>query len=186
MQSNDMVLSVAFSPDGKRGAGNLEGIKPDGPAHRRRAGFEPVRSGRVESLAYSPDGGLLAVGTGMVTRLLDTAILQEIDTLAGKTQTVKRVASRLTAGCWRRPGSWGWSYGTWERVDAPVKLDTRTDQRGVVFSADGTRLASLTSNAVRLYDPETRRMMMELQQTSARTQRSRRTANCWRRRASRR
>ncbi len=93
MQSNDMVLSVAFSPDGKALAlGTGEGIKPDGPAHRRRAGFQQVCSGSVESLAYSPDGSLLAAGTGMVTKLLDPA------GLAGDRHAPREDADRETGG----------------------------------------------------------------------------------------
>ncbi len=114
----------------------------------------------VESVAYSPDGTMLASGSGDGTvKLWDVAKKENIATFEGHTDRVSSVAfspggTTLVSGA--GDGIKLWDVST-RRNLVPLEGHTRS-VKSVVYSPDGTTLASGSEGAtVKLWDVSTRR-----------------------------
>ena len=124
--------------------------------HNRIATLQE-HTGRVASVAFSPDGTLLASGSWDRTlKLWDVATRQNIDTLAGQ-RGINSVAfspdgTRLASGSDDKVELWD--------VATRQSIDTLEGQRrvsAVAFSPDGTRLASGSwDGTLKLWDVATR------------------------------
>ena len=114
----------------------------------------------VESVAYSPDGTMLASGAGDGTvKLWDVATKENIATFEGHTDRVSSVAfspDGTTLALGGEDGIKLWDVST-KRNFTTFEGHTRS-VRSVVYSPDGTTLASGSEGAtVKLWDVSTRR-----------------------------
>jgi WD40 repeat protein len=166
------VYSVAFSPDGRLlASGSCSKFNSNGACIQGEIKLWDVATGRevrtlsghtgwVNSVAFSPDGRLLASGSGdWMIKLWDVATGREVRTLSGHAGSVNSVAfspdGRLLAsgGC-----SGGW-------VDDRIQLwDVSSGQRlrlfqghtycvnSVAFSPDGRLLASSSWYEIKLWE----------------------------------
>jgi WD40 repeat protein/serine/threonine protein kinase/Flp pilus assembly protein TadD len=159
----DGVSAVAFSPDGRSLAASCGYYTPSqgvtlwdlarGVPRARHSGGE-----FVYSLAFSPDGSLLALGSGPISRsvvLLDAATAQPRGTLRGHADAVVAVAFARD-GKTLVSGSWDGTVKVWdlaarrERRSIAAHLD---NVRTVALAPDGRRLATgSTDRAVKIWD----------------------------------
>ena len=148
----DRVMAVAFSHDGTLASGSLNGIKLWDVATRN----ETATLQGIAPVAFSPDGTLLASGSGNRTiALWDASTLKRVSTLEGHAEQINTVAfspdSRTLAS--------GSSDGTVKLWDVAGSVETATvEYRGaiwsVAFSSVGGTLALAVGspdNAVRLW-----------------------------------
>jgi WD40 repeat protein/tRNA A-37 threonylcarbamoyl transferase component Bud32 len=167
----DGDTSLAFSPDGRRLAGLCakKAVKVWDAATGRELLTLGGHAGRLEALAFSPDGGLLATGyevqdaargrsIGGEVRLWNALTGQARFTLAADRERVHGVAfspdgKRLAAAC---------NDGTIKVWDAATGRPAFTLRghtapvRSVAFNSDGKRLASGSwDNTVMLWDTAT-------------------------------
>ncbi len=116
--------------------------------------------GRLNEIAYSPDGALLAVVSSVGIWLYNTETLQELALLTGHTGDVASV-SFSPNGSTLASGSWDETVRLWDVATGSLKteLTGHTDEvASVSFSPDGLTLASGGSyGAILLWDtaPET-------------------------------
>jgi WD40 repeat protein len=157
------LLSVAFSPDGKRlafgGTGNavrlidLEGQPPRVQTWKQRGA-----AATVESLAFSPDGKVLACAkaNGSI-RMWDVAAGAERSPLASPDSRVVRIAFSPDGTLLASAGHQGGAVVRLWKVATGQLLFTSHTPGGmawdVAFSPDGKTLAAgLESGEVRLFD----------------------------------
>jgi hypothetical protein len=142
----DVVISVAFSPDGARlaSASGDETVKLWDAGTGQELRTLKGHTSEVRSVAFSPDGMRLASASDDGTlKLWDAATGQELRTLKGHTQAVYSVAfsrdgMRLASAS---------DEGTLKLWDAATDLELRTLKGhtsgwSVAFSPDGSWLAS--------------------------------------------
>jgi eukaryotic-like serine/threonine-protein kinase len=156
----DSVLSVAFSPDGRRiASASWDGtVKVWDTSAGQEIRTLVGHTGEVWNVAYGPDGHHLASASSDGTvKLWDTAAGQEFRTLKGHTGPVYSVAyspdgHRLASAS---------SDGTVKLWDAATGRVIRTLKGyatgvGVAFSPDGRRIASASvDQTVKLWDTAT-------------------------------
>src|SRR5262245_8775697 len=169
LRHNDTVLSVAFSPDGKRLAtGSLEDhiVKLWDAATGQELITLKGHSDAVTSVAFSPGGKRLATGSSDRTvKLWDAATSQETLTLKGHTSAVWSVAfspdgKRLATG------SQDHSVKLWDAATGQELLTLRGHSdsvQSVAFSPDGKRLATGGgAGTVKLWDAATGQELLTL------------------------
>jgi WD40 repeat protein len=173
----DNVRSVAFSPDGRLLASGSCGQRDSsGDCIQDEIKLWDVATGRevrtlsghtdnVRSVAFSPDGRLLASGSWPEIKLWDVATGREVRTLSGHTYGVSSVAfspdGRLLAS-----GSLDETIKLWDVASGSLvrTLSGHTDNvRSVAFSPDGRLLASGSTDAtIKLWDVATGREVRTL------------------------
>jgi WD40 repeat protein len=173
--TNDVILSVAFSPDGRTLAtanqSHISRIWDVSNAHHpRELATLTGHTGRVESVTFSPDGHTLATASADKTARLwdisDTRQPRELATLAGHTDFVSTVAfgpdgHTLATGS----GDKDKKVRLWDISETrqPRELATLTGHTDtiafVAFSPDGSTLATASADhTVRLWDTDVERV----------------------------
>ncbi|MBI1929002.1 T9SS type A sorting domain-containing protein, partial [Candidatus Poribacteria bacterium] len=113
---------------------------PDGAVARLGKGY----IGRGHTVAFSPDGRMLAVATSIGIWLYDARTYDEIDLLTGHTDPVSSVAFSPD-GSLLASGSWDQTVKLWsvaERREIATLQGHNTVVSSVAFSPDGSLLAS--------------------------------------------
>lgn len=111
-------------------------------------------SGRVNSVAFSPDGKTLASAGGNTIKLWDLATGQEFKTLRGNWGNVSSVAFSPD-GKTLASGSDDLTISVWDVAtgkELTIFRGNTEKTSSVVFSSDGKLLASRAKGAVRLWD----------------------------------
>ena len=157
----DPVMAVAFSHDGTLASGSLNGIKLWDVATRN----ETATLQGIAPVAFSPDGTLLASGSGNRTiALWDARTVEKIATLEGHAEQINTVAfspdGTLLASGSGLFGSEDQTVRLWDvaRREEVATLGHTGAVWSVAFSPDGAILASAVGspdNKVRLWDVRT-------------------------------
>lgn len=110
---------------------------------------------RVDGIAFSPNGSLLASGSfDNAVKLWDTASKREVRTLAGHTAWVKAVAFRPPEGQWLASGATNGDIIFWD-VSTGAKLGNLSGNGSVntvAFSPDGRWFACGNEKEIKLWD----------------------------------
>ena len=116
--------------------------------------------GRISTIAYSPDGNLLAVGTYIGVWIYDVHTGAELDLLTGHTAEIESLAFSPDGNTLASGGRWGddtiqlWDVATWQRKATLTGHTSRITD--MAFSPDGTILASGSGDkTVRLWNART-------------------------------
>jgi WD40 repeat protein/tetratricopeptide (TPR) repeat protein len=168
---NGLVSGVAFSPDGKRLAScggtpyETGEVKVWDLATGREALTLRGHRGLVNSVAFSPDGKRLASASWDGTvRVWDAATGKE--TLTLKQESAVLSVAFSADGKYLACGSLHGTPKVWDTVTGrqAFVLQGRTTSwiKGVVFSPDGKRLASLASENVMVWNLATRQVVQTL------------------------
>ena len=167
-QTNPTHLAVAFSPDGKTMlVGTRDGLKAYDPATGDLGKTTYQGSaGQVESIAFSPDGSLVASASGTTVDLLDAATGQPKQKLTGHTKDLLAVAFSPDGKTLASAGHDGiklWDVASGKEAkglvggaSAAATSDllalAQIDTSGVAFSPDGKLLAAGGSSGLRLWE----------------------------------
>jgi WD40 repeat protein len=137
---------MAFSPDGKSLAVaysvNNSVVVWDVDTHGRT--FVVKETSGISSIAYSPDGNMLAIGTAKVVKLLDPASGAVLQELSGHKNTIRSLAftpdgkQLVTGGNDRTVNLWNLKTG---EVEHSIS-DFQANVVGVAISPDGKWLAA--------------------------------------------
>ena len=167
IDSEQSVLSVAFSPDGKILAGGVEDgtVRLWDVATRQQIGNPlTAHTKSVGPVAFSPDGKILASGGGDSTvRLWDVATRQQVgNPLTGHTGPVGSVAFSPDGKILASGGYGGtaqlWNVATRHQIGNP--LTSRTNNGSVAFGPDGKTLAVAgVDGTVQLWNVATRQQI---------------------------
>jgi WD40 repeat protein/serine/threonine protein kinase len=172
----DYVLSVAFSPDGKRlaTASKDQTVKLWDAVTGQELRTLKGHTEGVQSVVFSPDGKRLASASGALTggadvKLWDAASGREVLTLKGLTAQVTDIAfgadgKRLAATLADKTVKlWDLSSGQ-EVLTLKLKNETGSPRNNgsVAFSPDGKRLASSDGTGIIIWDAS--KSMKELEQ----------------------
>ena len=168
--TNTVEVSVA----GRKVAFNAVGVGTPAPPigsdyqtwHLPAGAIARLGKGRIQEVAFSPDGSLLAVASSFGIWLYDAATSRELALLLGHTFGVSSV-SFSPDGSTLASGSWDNTVKLWDvatrRNIATLQAHTRW-VNSVSFSPDGSTLASGSwDNTVKLWDVATRRNIATLQ-----------------------
>jgi DNA-binding beta-propeller fold protein YncE len=157
----DYVLTVAFSPDGRRVAtGSMDNTvilwnTETGQLIRTLTGHTKY----IDIVAFSPDGTRIASASSFDTvKLWNAETGQEIWTIAGDGDIIRHIAfspdgRRITAAVGRTVKLWNAETGQ------EIRTITGHNHRIVfaAFSSDGTRIISVSYRAIKVFDPNTGR-----------------------------
>ncbi|KAK3364026.1 HET-R [Lasiosphaeria hispida] len=169
LEVHNLVLSIAFSPDGQRLASGLSDktIKIWDPMSGQC--LETLQGHRnwVVSVAFSPDGQRLTSGSADKTiKIWDPTSGQCLETLQGHHSWVSSVAfspdgQRLASGSFDK------TIKIWDPTSRQC-LETLQGHHGLVqsiaFSPDGQRLASgLSDKTIKIWDPMSGQCLETLQ-----------------------
>ena len=157
-------ISVAFSPDGTRLASGFQDgtVRLWEVATQTEVGTLEGHTDRVTSVAFSPDGRLLASAGGGGDRtviLWDAATQAQVATLRGHTSGVRSVAFSSPDGATlASAGGWDRTVRLWD-VATHEEVATLEEHGGpvhsVTFSRDGTLVSGAADGTVLLRDVET-------------------------------
>lgn len=160
LQTDELITSVAFSPDGTLLAGG--GITSTvwlwdvgTGTHLATLSGHPTR---VESVAFSPDGRTLASGGwGGMVKLWDVATRAEIGSLVGHSWAIEAVEFSPD-GVLLTSGSWDGTVRLWD-LDDQTEVASFADHSSLVpatrFSPSGATVATGSWEEVKLWDTET-------------------------------
>src|SRR5271165_4292311 len=168
-QDDDLVSSVAWSPDGKTLASGSDDhtVKLWEVATAKLLSTLEGHAGSVLSVAWSPDGKTLASGSGDNTvKLWDTATGKLLSTLKGHTDVVESVAWSPD-GKTLASGSGDHTVKLWEAATGKLlsTLEGQTDPVwSVAWSPDGKTLASGSGDhTVKLWEAATGKLLSTLE-----------------------
>lgn len=150
-EAMDTVLAVAFSPNGRQLASAYKDqsitLWDRATGHELRTLESPDE---VKSLAFSPDGSILASG-GHTIELWDAETGDEIQTLRDWADSLafSPDGKRLASGGFESLNLWDVATGKRIQTFHPGSFN---DVISLAFSPDGTELASAGANAIQLWD----------------------------------
>lgn len=154
---NEVVASVAFSPDGNQLAVGTDGgvISLWDATSKGQQGRLSGHRGRVSSLRFSPDSTLLASGSGDKTaRVWNIALQSQVNEL----ETGAPISDLAFSIDGRRllVGSHDWHAQAWDFVNEDrLALQTGSAVQQVAFTAAGRRVVTLSrGGVVKLWDAD--------------------------------
>ena len=157
-------ISVTFSPDGTRLVSGFQDgtVRLWDVAAQTEVATLEGHTDRVASVAFSPDGGLLASGGGRddpTVRLWDAASQSQIAILRGNTSEVRSLSFSSPDGATLASGSSDGTVRLWDvdtHDETGIWADHRDGIRSVTFSPNGATLVSgAADGTVLLRDLET-------------------------------
>ncbi len=174
-------LALAFSPDGRR----LAVVQDDGlarilelPAGGKNDVVLQLQGGAALSVAFSPNGRLIALGSHGSVSVWNSVSGQLIATFAEFESSVGGVAFSPNGELLAAATRWGqiklWRVADWEEhlsFESPDSSDTSyspdDSTASLVFSPSGSRLASITTDCVvRVWDVDAGSQIFELSSNS--------------------
>ncbi|KAJ7732752.1 hypothetical protein DFH07DRAFT_780864 [Mycena maculata] len=167
---NDLVTSVAFSPDGRRiVSGSYDNTVRIWDAETQEQIREPLHghNNSVTSVAFSPDGRRIVSGSyDNTVRIWDAEIQEQIrEPLHGHNSLVRSVAfspdgRQIVSSSYDNTVRI-WDAETQEQIRDPLHGHNNS-VRSVAFSPDGRRIVSASyDNTVRIWDAETQEQIRD-------------------------
>ncbi len=160
------LYAIAFTPDGKRLITADMTTRVWDAVTGAALGTLPGHTGRVNAVAVSPDGRLVATaGSDRTVRLLDLSTMRLVRVLTGHTGPVRSVAF-VPGGRQLVSASMDGSARIWSTEDAAGVVLTSQPEHGlqaVAVSPDGSRIAvGGWPDAVTVWDTRTHRVTASL------------------------